>query len=230
MWLLPTYRRPDKCAEVIRCLTFTGCTTPGIVVVNGTDDVEAYQKIKLPSNWQMAIMPNNIGVCGAMNWAFYAYPNDAFYGLICDDEYVYSSDWDKKLIQAAGSNGVAHGNDKWQSGKRMHAYVTWGGDLVREVGFWALPGLWHWYHDNVWEQLMSGRTVTTFCQDVLCEHKHYIANKAKKDITYATGESRAAQDQLVFQKWAFSPTGYPAMRDKLDKFYGEQPKLMEKAI
>ena len=217
-WVMPTYRRPEQCKKVIDCLTYTGCSTPGIVVVNGLDDVEAYQSIKLPSGWQMAFMPVNIGVCNAMNWAFKNHPNEPFYGLICDDEYVYTNGWDKKLIEAAGNKGIAHGNDKWQSPRRMHLYVTWGGDLLREIGWWSLPGLWHWYHDNVFEQLMAGLPAVKYCENVVGEHKHYLANKAKKDVTYATGESRAKQDQLVYQTWAFRE--YPVLRKKLEAFYG----------
>lgn len=217
MWVLPTYNRPDKCRDVLKAIIYTGCSTPGLVIVNGTDRLAEYQAIPLPKDWQMVIMPQNIGVCNAMNWAFNRYPNEPFYGLICDDEFVYTTGWDKKLIAAAGSRGIAHGNDKWQAPRRMHMYVTWGGDLLREIGWWALPGLWHWYHDNVWEQLMAGNSAVKFCEEVYCEHKHYIAGKTAKDVTYATGESRASQDQLIFQRWAFN--GYPALKSKLDNFY-----------
>ena len=220
MWALPTFRRPERCAEVLRCLTEAGCSTPGIVIVNGTDDAEAYQRIMLPDGWRMTMLPSNIGVCQAMNWAFQAYPKEPFYGLICDDELVYTAEWDKKLIAAAGSKGIAHGNDGWKSGGRMHMYVTWGGDLVREVGWWALPGLWHWFHDNVWEEMMAGRAEVRFLADVRCEHRHYRANKSGRDATYAMGESRADKDRRVFDRWFFSPSGLLAVRDKLDRFYG----------
>lgn len=217
MWVLPSYKRPEKCQEVLKAIKFVGTSTPGLVIVNGMDDVLAYQKMTLPDGWKIAILPQNIGVCGAMNWAFNRYPNEPFYGLICDDEYVYTTGWDKRLIEAAGSKYVAHGNDQWMSKHRMHAYVTWGGDLLRHIGWWSLPGLWHWYHDNAWEQLMAGTNAVRFCQDVRCEHKHYLAGKTPKDMTYALGESRAAQDQAIYQQWVM--TQYPLMKKKLMEFY-----------
>jgi hypothetical protein len=219
MWVLPTYKRPDKCQAVLKAIKYVGNSSPGLIVVNGTEDAVAYQKMDLPPNWSMAILPQNIGVCGAMNWAFNRYPNEPFYGLICDDEYVYSTGWDKTLIDAAGAKNVSHGNDKWQSGKRMHAYVTWGGDLIRHLGWWALPGLWHWYHDNVWELLMQGTNAVKFCDTVHCEHKHYLAGKTVKDATYTSGESRAMQDQAIFQQWVM--TELPRVRQKLSEFYSK---------
>ncbi len=216
-WILPTYRRPDRCAEVIRCINYVGCSTPGIVVVNGMDDYQEYQKINLPKDWKMVFLPQNIGCCGAMNWAFHNYPNEPFYGLLCDDEYIYSSGWDTALVAAAGKNRIAHANDRWQSGKRQHLFVTFGGDLLRELGWWALPGLWHWYHDNVFESLSDGLDISRFCSDIIGEHKHYLAGKAEKDYTYQSGESRNGLDQLVFQHWMINE--YPLLKRKLAKFY-----------
>lgn len=217
VWVLPTFRRPDKCAEVLKCIITVGCSTPGIVIVNGVDDINEYRKIKLPKDWQMVVLPQNIGVCGAMNWVFNKYPNEPFYGLVCDDEYIYSTDWDKALVAAAGSKYIAHANDGWQSGKRIHLYATWGGDLIREVGYWAIPGLWHWFFDNQWENLVSGLPAVNFCQDIKGAHKHYLAGKTEKDYTYSSGESRAAMDQMVFQNWLI--TEYPNLKRKIAKLY-----------
>lgn len=217
MWVMPTYRRPKQCADVINCIKAVGCSTPGIVVVNGMDDYMEYQKIQLPKDWEMIFLPQNIGCCGVMNWAFNKYPNEPFYGLLCDDEYIYSTGWDKTLIEAAGTKYVAHANDGWQSGRRQHLFVTFGGDYLRQLGWWALPGLWHWYHDNIHENLAIGLPVDRFCQNVIGEHKHYLAGKAEKDYTYESGESRNGVDQLVFQRWMV--TDYPLLKRKLAKFY-----------
>ncbi len=218
-WFLPTYRRPKECAAVIRCIMAVGCSTPGVVIVNGLDDVEEYKKIKLPKDWQMIFLPQNIGCCGAMNWAFRNYPNESFYGLLCDDEFIYSAGWDKTLIAAAGTKYIAHANDQWQSSKRQHLFVTFGGDLIRFIGFWALPGLWHWFHDDVFENLSNGLPTSKFCKDVMGEHKHYLAGKAKKDDTYKSGESRNGQDHMIFQRWM--ATEYPLLKRRLVEFYGE---------
>jgi hypothetical protein len=201
MWFLPSYNRPEQCQAVIDQINKVGCTGTGLLWVNGRDRMDEYAKIKLPNNWHGVSSRENIGVCGAMNECFKRFPDEPFYGLICDDEYTYSTNWEKRLSEAAGGWKISHGNEGWQSQKRIHSYVTVGGDLIRECGWWALPGLWHWYHDDVQELLARECGLRVFCDDVMTEHKHYLAGKAPKDITYSAGESKRIQDQQVFEKW-----------------------------
>lgn len=196
-WVLPTYNRPDKCQAVLDQIIKVGCTTPGTVIINGSE----YPPLRVPQGWDALALSKNIGVCGAMQLYFTNNPNEDFYGLICDDEYVFTEGWDKILIKAAGSDKIAFGNDGWQSGRRQHGYVTWGGDLLRRIGFLSLPGLWHWYHDDVWEYIAERDNLNVFCKDVIVEHRHYRAQKAEKDETYCAGESRKEQDREVYLEW-----------------------------
>jgi len=202
MWILPTYNRPDKCQAVLDQIIEVGCSTVGIVVINGAcTNGLPYPALFLPDGWISVTLPENIGVCGAMQYAFTHYPDEDFYGLVCDDEYVFTPGWDIILSEAAGNNKIAFGNDGWQSGRRQHGYVTWGGDLVRAVGFLSLPGLWHWFHDDVWEAIAKAADLNMFCENVRVEHRHYRAGKSEKDKTYEVGMSRAEQDRDVYQAW-----------------------------
>lgn len=212
MWFLPSYNRPEKCKEVLQQIRRVGCSTPGLLFVNGGDH-EPYKELELPDNWTIQFSDTNLGVCGAMNWCFNSYPDEAFYGLICDDEYVYTPEWDKKLIMAAGKTRISHGNDGWQSKQRIHAYATYGGDIVRACGWWAPPGLWHWFFDDVWELIAKDFKFRRFVPEVKCEHKHYLAQKSEKDETYEAGESKKDSDQANYNK--FMNEIYPALKENL---------------
>ena len=72
---------------------------------------------------------------------------------------------------------------------------------MRRIGFLSLPGLWHWYHDDVWEYIAARDNLNVFCSEVRVEHRHYRAKKAAKDATYQMGESRKHHDREVFFKW-----------------------------
>jgi len=196
-WVLPTYKRPEKCQAVLDQIISVGCGTEGTVIVNGC----AYPPLKMPYGWDIIFLPHNIGVCAAMQYYFKSRPNESFYGLICDDEYVYTPKWDQILTGAASTSHIAYGNDGWQSGRRQHGYVTWGGDLIRATGFLSLPGLWHWYHDDVWETIARELDLNRFCENVRVEHKHYRASKAEDDETYKMGRARADNDREVYTKW-----------------------------
>ena len=212
MWILPTMSRPVACQAVIDSMVAANLSTPGLVIVNG-DPGNAYRSIRLPAKWSIITFEDNRGVCGAMNWAFEQFPRADFYALVCDDEFVFTEQFDLKLIEAAGRWNIAHGNDGWQSETRIHTYATWGGELIRAVGWWSLPGLWHWYFDDCWELIASEFGLRRFCRDVLTEHRHYTAGRATFDPTYQAGQSRAGQDQAVFEDWKRDE--WPALRGRL---------------
>jgi hypothetical protein len=220
MWLLPTYNRPDKCAAVLDQINSVGCSTPGMVIVNGYEGISQYARMKLPPNWQIIFSPVNLGLCGAMQLHFLNYSSEPFYGLICDDEYVFTPGWDKTLINAAGRFGIAHGNDGWQSETRLHTYATFGGDLIRTVGWWALPNLWHWFFDDIWELIAKDFELKRYCRDVKTEHKHYKSGKAEKDQTYFAAETRSIEDRGRYKTWLTSE--YPRTKARLEAAMGRK--------
>lgn len=199
MWILPSYKRPEQCRAVLQQIISVGCETPGILFVQSGE--AEYQDMEIPKGWQRILMSHNVGLCRSMNYVFEQFPKEPFYGLICDDEYVFTPGWDKRLLEASGSWNIAHGNDGWQSSRRIHTYATWGGDLIRTVGWWALPGLWHWYFDDVWEKIADECGLRRFCYDVKTEHKHYLSGKVPKDDTYLMGEARSQEDQWLYSKF-----------------------------
>lgn len=208
MYLYPTYNRPSQCEALLEHLNTVGVNSPGVVWVNGGTkaNTDKYQDILsrlLPPSWKAVFHEKNIGLCGAANELFKQNPDEPFYGLITDDEYVYTPDWDKSLIEAAGKWNVAHGNNHWQSHLRCHGYSTFGGELVRAVGYLFPQGLWHWFSDDVWESIARACGLEVFLQDVNIEDKHWMnpRHRTPKDDTYLLGESRAMQDQQIFFKW-----------------------------
>ena len=118
---------------------------------------------------------------------------------------------------AAGKTRISHGNDHWQSKNRIHTYAVFGGNIVRELGFWAIPGLWHWYFDDFWEKVAHDFRLRRFVPEVRTEHKHYIAEKAEKDDTYIAGESRNQQDCQIYKN--FMIDRYPELKERMkEKF------------
>lgn len=212
-WVLPTHNRPEKCQAVLDQIIEVGHSSYGTVLINGSN----YPELRIPHNWDVEYLPENIGVCGAMQYYFKKYPSEMFYGLICDDEYVYTPGWDLTLIEACQPHHISFGNDGWQSGRRQHGYVTWSGDLVREVGFLSLPGLWHWFHDDVWESIARALDLNRFCKDVRVEHKHYRAGKSEHDATYRLGSSRRESDAKIFAEWYNNE--FPELVERLKKKY-----------
>jgi hypothetical protein len=112
-----------------------------------------------------------MGLCASMNWCFNQFPDEAWYGLILDDEFVYTPGWDKKLVMAAGKNRIAHGNDHEHSLDSLSTYIVFGGELLRSIGWWSPPGIWHWYLDQVWKNLVIDLSLRRFVPEVRTERK-----------------------------------------------------------
>jgi hypothetical protein len=202
LWIIPTYNRPDQCRAAVERLKEMGCSTPGIVIVNGRD-FQAYEAWKehLPEHWSMVFMQENIGVCGALRWAFNEWPRLTFYGLICDDEFVETPGWDVRLIEAAGQWNLAHGNNGDSSSKWPHAFMTWGGDLVRAVGNIAPEGLWHLYFDMYWAFIAGESKRLKFCPDVRITELHHLRGTAPHDETNRAALLHQKEDGQWYTNW-----------------------------
>lgn len=211
MWIVPTLSRPKQCAEVLRRICEIGYTSKGILVNNG-DYHDWWMSGVIPQDWGIYCPEKNLGALGALNNIFKKYPNEPFYGFIADDEFLMPdspSDWDQRLIAAAGKWDIAHGLDDMHQGKRMQGYVCIGGDLARAVGYLALPTCWHWYGlDNMWEWLSAptqfgggGAFQMKLVPEIKVEHRHFYVGKAPMDNCYALGESKSEEDRLAFIKW-----------------------------
>lgn len=185
-------------------LASVGCSTSGVILIQGNDRIKEYEEILstlLPPTWLYKVLPENLGFCGGLNKGFEFFPHESFYGALSDDEFILTPGWDKILTKAAGDWYIAHGNDHWQSQFRIHGAMTFGGELVRTIGYLSPPGMWHWYMDNFWEHLGAQCGIRKYCKDVLVEDRHYLSGKSQYDDTYRMGESRKDQDAIVFHEW-----------------------------
>jgi hypothetical protein len=215
-WFIPSFNRPQQCGDLLHQIGTVGSDYPGFVLVNGGERETEYRAIfkqYLPKHWDFAVIKDNIGCVQSANWYFEHYPNDPFYGFISDDESVHTPGWEKMLIDAAGDWRLSNANDGWQSEQRFHGLTTFGGELIRLIGWWGLKGLWHWYGENVWEQINKDFHLRVFCDEVICEHRHHLVRRAAYDDTYKSGESRMDQDNERFNQWISSE--YPALKARL---------------
>jgi GT2 family glycosyltransferase len=200
MWFLISYNRPERCRGLIEQIKSLGDCDEGILVVNG-GDVAKYRDIELPANWSRLELQDNLGLLGAANYMFQQMPDEDWYGFITDDEIPLTPGWSQTLVKEAGSWNISHGNTQWQSHCRLHGAPVMGGELLRAVGYVAPTGLWHWYGDDVWEQIAFLCGLRRFCPDIIIEHRHWLNETAKKDETYESSESKAFQDKDIYEKW-----------------------------
>lgn len=206
MIVLPSRNRPDRLKCFIDGYAATGATAPVYLRLDWDDDLlEAYRQIELPQTWVRVIGPRNKFV-GACNELFETHPDLDWYAFMADDVVPRTAGWDARLIEAAGRDKVAWGNDVMQAPKCTHPFI--GGDLMRHVGWFAAPGFLHWYIDTTWEWLANRTQRAVYLPEVVTEHVHFEADGKLYDRTYherfhdASGQQVGARaDEARWVAW-----------------------------
>ena len=196
MWILPTYNRPDRCKETLASIAAAG-PSQGVVFIDG-GDVSSYDGIALPEGWKLINGTKNRGVCGVLNFFLENHHDEPWYGFISDDSIVRSIDFQKYLVDAAGSTGFANSGDGFRSWRRMHGAVVFGGDLLRALGWWAPPGLFHSFVDDTWERISRALDNWKFLPGVMVEHMHPWNGKGEADESHRHAYERFEEDKKAY--------------------------------
>ena len=172
-------------------------STPALVRLDDDDPrLPEYRVLALPRGWMLIVGPRwPLGEI--YNWAFQGRPDAVWYGALADDVVPESPEWDTALIETAGLDGMAVPAGGGTTGGCPHFVL--GGDLVREIGWLALPGLDRLYIDTVWGTIAKARGVYRERPDIMLRHHHFSNGLALRDSTYR--KPRAAEDRAVFDKW-----------------------------
>jgi hypothetical protein len=199
------------CQEVLDACVETGVRSPGLVWMDGCD----YPGLRLPPRWTARAEREHLNI-GAIYRQFFAeHPSLPWYGMVTDDCLPRSMMWDIELIRAAGSWAIAYPDDDWLHGLRENSQVPhvtslvcFGGELLRAIGFWALPGQVQMYIDDVWESIAAPLNLLRYCPEIKSEHRHFANGKRPTDAT-DTREFRGlrfpAHDRQLFTAWKDSP-------------------------
>jgi hypothetical protein len=198
-WFLPSYKRPELCQQALDSFVEKGMTTQGVLIVNGADP--KYDDIRLPEGWEKITIPKNEGVVKAMNFAFAKYPDLDWYGCVTDDLVAKTDHWDAEVLSVLSRTGIASCLDNFRAPARIGGAVAFGGDLLRNWGFWFIPELYHGHADEFWEVCgIEWRNWQT-CHTATVEHLSPLGGKRPADAVHNEVYARVAQDRVVFDEW-----------------------------
>lgn len=194
MIILPTKGRPDSLRRFVHQCYLTKTTLP-IHVIFDAKDAHRYNHIKTPPDWVRVSVPAGTPLGGIFERMFAKYSNEPFYGMVADDVLPETMEWDVKLRDACLPDKISWGCDDLQN-ERLPVHPFIGGDLVRQLGWWAAPGLKHWFVDNVWKDLTDILGNGAYMPDVKMTHLHPITGKSPNDRTYEEQPSHAADHHM----------------------------------
>ncbi len=192
MWIIPSRSRPQNIRRLI------GITTPVYLRLDDDDPMlQGYRDLDLPWNW-IFVVTKRASFSSIYNEFFIALPDLDWYGFLADDVVPETFDWDRLLIEAAGKDGLAFGDDGINGGAFATHFVV-GGDLVRSVGWLALHGLDRIYIDTVWNDIAADRGVRRYLPDVKLRHHHFSNRLALMDQTYR--KPTKYNDRILYEAW-----------------------------
>lgn len=156
MFIVPTWKRPDKLARLLSALKETETTAPGIVIIQGDDQKDAYLPAieNRPENWEWICVQQNVGWVRALNLILRIRPQCKWYGVLNDDHLPITKRWDSLMLSLCGPWNIVTSLDnskevQWRASGPLIA----GGELLRTVGFFMPPCTWHICGDDWWQML-----------------------------------------------------------------------------
>lgn len=212
MIVLPTIGRPENLKRFIVNYNLTGGTLPVWVILDA-GNAWCYEGVILPAHWRRCTAPAGMRLGDIFNLIFKKYPNEDYYAMVADDVIPETNGWDIILRDAAGSDKIVWGWDGIQN-ERLPVHPFIGGDLVRRLGFWAAPGLKHWFVDNAWKSIADAIKCGTYLHEVKMSHYHYVNGKSPMDRTYQEQPSHAI-DEAAYTK--FMQQDFPSIIARLKK-------------
>jgi hypothetical protein len=163
--------------------------------------LDQYRQIKLPMRWRLVI-GERARAGAAMRELFAAEPNHASYLQIGDDTIPRTPCWDQELEKSALKYGMSYPEDCIWGDKRISHPVT-AGDVLREMGWWALPEITHLYTDTTLEHIGRVLKCAKYRGDVVLEHLHFSTGKSPFDDVYRRVDNGA--DARCFKSWTAAP-------------------------
>ena len=198
MWLIPSRGRPAQLDRLMKACRSMGMTTPAVVRLDGDDDtLPAYMDLERPKDWAFVVARRG-PLSAVYNGGFRAMPDLDWYGFLADDVVPETAGFDRLLIDAAGLDGMAYGDDGI-NGSGLGTHFVLGGDLVRSCGFLALPGLERLFIDTSWNDIAHDRGTHRYLPHVVLRHHHFSNKMALFDSTYRKPAKEI--DRQIYESW-----------------------------
>lgn len=210
MIVLPTMGRPASLTRFVEAYKRTSATLP-IHVVMDAADAWRYNDVVTPDHWKRCSVPTGMRLGDIFNTVYRTFPDEFYYGMVADDVVPETPGWDVTLANACQPDKISWGCDGIQN-EHLPVHPFIGGNLVRALGWWATPGIKHWFVDNVWKHLAVSLDCAAYLPNVIMRHLHPAAGTARSDRTYENQPSHGA-DQATYL--AFMQNQFPSIVEKI---------------
>lgn len=189
MWLLPTLNRVDKLKKFIESAIAAETSQPGMIIVDLNDwerNKDKYFELPKIVGWNFEVTaPEAVSMGDKCRAVWDKVKDQGFVGILNDDHFVVTKEWDKKLTSRLDGKNFVSANDRWMAPQKATTATAWSMPLLETLG-WPIfpPNLQHLFIDDVWELLGRSTGCWRVCMDVIVEHHHVLKGQGHEDETH----------------------------------------------
>jgi len=215
MFILPTYKRPERVKKLIQAYKDTNATVPIYVIIQG--NAQLYEGIEYPNTWTVEVLEDNIGLVAATNLGFKKFPNEKWYGIICDDQVPLTQEWDKILLKLVTDWNIVSTDDTLNKNDwRLAGIPIFGGEFIRACGFIMPPCTWHICSDD-WYELVGKTCGNWIKSEAQSTHITPETTGIAPDETYKTSYTDFDGQMAQYKHWL--ETHGNQLLDKIKKHF-----------
>ena len=182
--LVPSRNRPQNIEDLIKSFDETETESDLIVIVDDDEpQMDAYLQLGCDV---LMVEKQGKGMAKPLNFAARHYAHKyRHFAFLGDDHRPRTKNWDLHFINTLDElgTGLVYGNDLLQ-GENLATAVGMTGNIVNALGGMVPPDMIHLYLDNFWMTLGKDLNALRYIPEVVLEHLHPIAGKAKWDEGY----------------------------------------------
>jgi hypothetical protein len=210
---VPSRGRPGNVDRLVRACALTCQADTRLHFAFDDDDPLLDQNIAAAAHHPYLTGPRD-GLTGWTNKLSAAYADAPAAASLGDDHVPVTDGWDAKLLEALpAGGGWSYPNDQLREDIPEACVIS--ANIVKALGWFALPDLGHWYIDNVWRDLgiYFGRLV--YLERVIVAHRNPRATGRPGDATYTDAAAGFSRDHNAYKRWRLARTGMVADLDKI---------------
>ena len=199
--IVPSRGRPQNVARMLDAVHATAKMRTHVHVAVDDDDpeLERYRYVMKQAAAEGDVLTTGPrkGLCSWTNEiAIEQAGRYPFLASLGDDHVPYTPGWDKALIRAIVTDGGTGFSYPWDGTREdIPEAVVVSSDIVTALGWMCLPGLEHWYVDNVWADLGRGAGCLRHLRAVKVEHAW------KGDQTAKESSEKITADRAAYYAW-----------------------------
>lgn len=202
--MVPTRNRREQAERLLKSFDASNPSGETVLMFITDEDDISYEDMDWGSATHAVLSPRD-SLVGIFNKVALAHADDFDAIMTVGDDHLFTTpEWDKALMDALedlGGTGWVYPDDKRRSGFPEIWAVS--SDLVKFLGWFALPVVKHFYCDNAVNEIGRRTDLMRYVPSAVIEHLHYtVSPQTQRDSTYIEAEESAgAHDHAAFQSW-----------------------------